>query len=283
MVVLVIIVVLMCWMWVDEQEEAEKRQKAAGERQRRRMEFQHCLEKRRSGLKCPTSDCSLGLEQWPLEPRYSGGSQTPTDLMYIHKAAWLEAESPHVLYVWLYKCADHGWFRKCSNVASDCRALRSNLLGARSCQNLVRPNWSDPLRTTGFESTKPRFDISQMVSSAISSGLDEGLDSWERVQIKIDAISAPGVLCQDCEPDPKSAAIANHREPKTRRAVKLGDRTYVLRRDSHTCQHCGAKAPDVQLQVDHKVPVSRGGKNDLGNLQTLCMECNSGKGNRYLD
>jgi hypothetical protein len=281
MVVLVIIVVLMCWIWVGEKEEEEKLQKAVGERQRRRMEFQHCLEKRKSGLKCPTSDCSLELEQWPLGRGYTDVSVFPVNLMYIHQAA--REESLHARYVWLYKCADHGWFRKCSNVASDCRTLRSNLLGARSCQNLVRPNWLDPSRVTGFENGKPRFDISQIVSSALSSDLDEGVDRSEQVLIKIDEISAQDLLCQDCKPDPKSASIANRREPKTRRAVKLGDRTDVLRRDKHTCQHCGAKAPDVELQVDHKVPVSRGGKNDLGNLQTLCIECNLGKGNRYLD
>lgn len=32
---------------------------------------------------------------------------------------------------------------------------------------------------------------------------------------------------------------------------------------------------------DHIVPVSRGGKSVMGNLQTLCEDCNYGKGNRY--
>jgi len=38
---------------------------------------------------------------------------------------------------------------------------------------------------------------------------------------------------------------------------------------------------DVKLHVDHIVPVSRGGKSVMGNLQTLCEDCNCGKGNRY--
>ena len=39
----------------------------------------------------------------------------------------------------------------------------------------------------------------------------------------------------------------------------------------------------VKLHVDHILPVSRGGKTVMSNLQTLCEDCNCGKGNRYLE
>lgn len=51
----------------------------------------------------------------------------------------------------------------------------------------------------------------------------------------------------------------------------------VLRRDEHACQYCGAKAPDVTLQIDHVVPVALGGDDKPGNLVTACKDCNSGK------
>ena len=54
----------------------------------------------------------------------------------------------------------------------------------------------------------------------------------------------------------------------------------VLMRDDFCCVYCGRKPPDVQLHVDHVVPVSRGGLNDLSNLATACVECNLGKGVR---
>lgn len=57
----------------------------------------------------------------------------------------------------------------------------------------------------------------------------------------------------------------------------------VFKRDSFTCQYCGAKAPDVVLQCDHVNPVSKGGENDILNLITSCAACNNGKGARKLD
>ena len=43
---------------------------------------------------------------------------------------------------------------------------------------------------------------------------------------------------------------------------------------------CGARPPDVELEVDHIVPVSRAGTSDLANLRTLCCPCNQGKKDR---
>ena len=57
----------------------------------------------------------------------------------------------------------------------------------------------------------------------------------------------------------------------------------VFKRDSFTCQYCGAKSPDVVLHVDHINPVSKGGKNDILNLITACEGCNQGKSDRALD
>jgi hypothetical protein len=57
----------------------------------------------------------------------------------------------------------------------------------------------------------------------------------------------------------------------------------VFKRDSFTCQYCGAKAPDVVLHCDHINPVAKGGTNDIINLVTACAACNGGKGARKLD
>jgi hypothetical protein len=59
-------------------------------------------------------------------------------------------------------------------------------------------------------------------------------------------------------------------------------RLKVLNRDNFRCVFCG-KSPatdfGTRLHIDHIVPFSKGGKSILENLQTLCEECNLGKGN----
>lgn len=56
----------------------------------------------------------------------------------------------------------------------------------------------------------------------------------------------------------------------------------VLKRDNFKCQYCGASAKEdgVKLEVDHIIPVSKGGKTIISNLQTLCERCNRGKSNK---
>ena len=63
------------------------------------------------------------------------------------------------------------------------------------------------------------------------------------------------------------------REPISKRL-----RFQVLRRDNYCCVYCGRRAPSVTLEIDHQVPVSAGGGNDLENLVAACLECNRGKG-----
>jgi hypothetical protein len=67
---------------------------------------------------------------------------------------------------------------------------------------------------------------------------------------------------------------------QTRATLPLQLRWDVLKRNDYRCVKCGARPPDVELEVDHIVPVSRGGTNDLTNLRTLCRPCNQGKKDR---
>lgn len=56
----------------------------------------------------------------------------------------------------------------------------------------------------------------------------------------------------------------------------------VFKRDSFTCQYCGAAGGQVLLHCDHIKPVAEGGETTLLNLVTACVECNLGKGARQL-
>lgn len=69
---------------------------------------------------------------------------------------------------------------------------------------------------------------------------------------------------------------------KKRKGMSLKLRFEVFKRDAFTCQYCGEKAPDVILHVDHIKPVAEGGTNEIVNLVTACVNCNSGKGKREI-
>lgn len=66
-------------------------------------------------------------------------------------------------------------------------------------------------------------------------------------------------------------------QKKTTEPVGLSKRYAVLKRDGFQCVACGATGKDARLEVDHIIPRSKGGSNDMSNLQTLCFECNRGK------
>jgi 5-methylcytosine-specific restriction enzyme A len=51
-------------------------------------------------------------------------------------------------------------------------------------------------------------------------------------------------------------------------------RAMVLLRDGARCRRCRTA---VHLEVDHIIPVSKGGKTEESNLQTLCRRCNRRK------
>jgi len=68
-----------------------------------------------------------------------------------------------------------------------------------------------------------------------------------------------------------------------RKAVSKGLRFEIFKRDGFTCQYCGERPPDVVLEIDHIMPVSKGGDNDKMNLVAACYACNRGKGAKLLD
>jgi hypothetical protein len=73
--------------------------------------------------------------------------------------------------------------------------------------------------------------------------------------------------------------LADDRRDATRsdwpsRYVSRQMRETVLERDGHKCVACGATET---LEIDHVTPISKGGKSETGNLQTLCRPCNRRK------
>ena len=60
-------------------------------------------------------------------------------------------------------------------------------------------------------------------------------------------------------------------------------REFIKKRDNFTCCSCGNsihEEPNLLLEIDHIVPVSKGGYTIEENLQTLCWKCNRAKSNK---
>lgn len=80
--------------------------------------------------------------------------------------------------------------------------------------------------------------------------------------------------------------IKYKKSAKAQRALmtqKLREKIKV--RDDYTCQNCGVSIEDqslLLLEVDHMIPVSKGGLSVEENLQTLCWKCNRTKSDKII-
>jgi 5-methylcytosine-specific restriction endonuclease McrA len=57
-------------------------------------------------------------------------------------------------------------------------------------------------------------------------------------------------------------------------------RLNIYARDGDTCQYCGRTLPRSDLNLDHVVPRSQGGKTSWENVVCSCVPCNLKKGGR---
>jgi 5-methylcytosine-specific restriction endonuclease McrA len=57
----------------------------------------------------------------------------------------------------------------------------------------------------------------------------------------------------------------------------------IYARDRNTCQYCGVRKSSRELNLDHVVPRSLGGRTTWENVVCSCVECNLQKGGRTPD
>jgi 5-methylcytosine-specific restriction endonuclease McrA len=135
-----------------------------------------------------------------------------------------------------------------------------------------------PFGSDGFPGWDRHIRSKRWYSASVAEGMDfaNELAATLRAEVKAKA-EAEKKRARRLRADEE---LRSYVVPRNPRSISVRIRALIMERDSFTCRRCGRKAPEVQLVVDHIVPVAKGGTAKQTNLQTLCRDCNSGKSDR---
>lgn len=121
-----------------------------------------------------------------------------------------------------------------------------------------------------------KFDYPKYVFEYVSAGGN----SSQRTTITLDEQTVDALI------NYIDKIIKNSKTASTQRALMTKKlREFIKRRDNFTCQNCFVSTADqslLLLEVDHIIPVSKGGLSTEDNLQTLCWKCNRTKSNKLV-
>lgn len=68
---------------------------------------------------------------------------------------------------------------------------------------------------------------------------------------------------------------------RKRRAFTFQEYLMIAVRSDQKCEICNKRPPEVTLEIDHILPVSKGGSETPFNLRFLCQYHNRSRGNRF--
>lgn len=102
-----------------------------------------------------------------------------------------------------------------------------------------------------------------------------------------------GYSCSKCGPLLHwGPAVNNHRQRCKKLGVQVNTlvvKEWVAYLENHDgrCYYCHKQLPILDLTIDHKIPLFRGGENSIENVVAACLDCNLRKKTKtveeYLD
>lgn len=123
---------------------------------------------------------------------------------------------------------------------------------------------------------KIHFYFPQYIFEYVSAGGN----SSQRTTIKLDDLTIEALIEYIDDNIKRSKTAKAQRSLMTKKL-----REFIKRRDNYTCQNCYASVAQqnlLLLEVDHIIPISKGGLSTKDNLQTLCWKCNRTKSNKII-
>lgn len=141
----------------------------------------------------------------------------------------------------------------------------------------IRKHYNEEfMKQVGVELSPIAVPYPKYVFEYVSAGGNSG----QRTEIKLDTPTIDALISNLSEKIKFAKSAAGQRALMT---AKL--RNFIKERDNHTCRFCSVSIEQQEhllLEVDHIIPVSKGGLSTEENLQTLCWRCNRSKSNKVL-
>ena len=165
------------------------------------------------------------------------------------------------------------------------KAIVSEEIGSSNSLNIVSPKYYFPVSLErGLNELILAFALLYSLAESficIGEGKEPELEKM-LIQFKNWYINTYYTETVEQQQPQENIELAEIPELNSYSFVRAGKWWTVLARDKWKCLSCGrsAKEDGVLLEVDHIIPRSKGGSDDMNNLQTLCKKCNIGKSNK---
>jgi 5-methylcytosine-specific restriction endonuclease McrA len=154
-----------------------------------------------------------------------------------------------------------------AHIAAGLAPTRAQRWSTEAMLKVLRDVWTLTLKDYG---RRPRMaDFRKYRVPVAAWSIADRFGTWTRALVAASQMSNAGEV--------PAELLKLETNPRPRKKLSPHTRFRVFQRDIYQC--CICRISGVRLEVDHILPLSRGGSDTLDNLQTLCVPCNRGKRN----